>query len=194
MALVVGDPRTPGALPNKNPGQIPDLLRFGLGDIIDAIPAKQSTLLLIAEEIICASATKIMIPSGHIDALKRFANANAEDGKILKNALAQDPSYYRDGLLLGGNGAAAAITFGNSIFFRSAIPDLGTYIHEMVHIHQYARVGPFAFLTSYFQLSMATIIWRAINGRALNPMSSSSHEKQAYQLEARFNSWIAQNP
>lgn len=210
MIQTIRDPRTLGALPNNSRGQTPNLSRISLGDVIDALRwtnpvtfsgkllqttiGVEPNLFFVAEQIIRASATSIRIPSGHVRALTRFANANPGDGKILNNALAQDPSYYRGGWLLSVNGAADAITFGNSIFFSQAVPSVDTYVHEMVHIDQYDRAGRTAFLTSYFGLSLATIIWRVIQGHAINVMSSSPHEKAAYQLQDRFKSWIAQNP
>lgn len=199
-----------GTLPNNNQGQIPGLLKISIGDVIDALrwtnpvtfsgkllqtaTGVEPNLFFVAEQIIRALATKIVIPTGHVQALKRFANANPDDGKILKNALAQDPSYYKGGWLLNVNGAAEAMTFGNSIFFSQVVPAVSTYVHEMVHIDQYDRAGRTAFLTSYFGLSLATIIWRVIHGHAINVMSSSPHEKAAYQLEGRFSAWIAKNP
>jgi hypothetical protein len=96
------------------------------------------------------------------------------------NALDQDPSFYQGGRLLGMQDDAEAITFGNSIFFRSSPPSARTFVHEMVHIDQYARIGRQAFLESYFGLSLLTIIKRAIAGEPVNVMMSSPHEKEAY--------------
>jgi hypothetical protein len=146
-----------------------------------------------AEQVVRLSATKISIPADFVTKLKAYAAYNTADGAILKNALAQDPSFYRGGVLLGGNKDALAITFGNSIFFGKD-PDAETYIHEMVHINQYNKLGREAFLVSYFGLSLATIIKRALQGKPMEAMRSSPHEEQAYQLEARFKTWLAANP
>ena len=199
----------PGIMPNNNHGQIPVPLNISFGEVIDALRwtnpvtfsgkllqttlGVEPNLFFVAEQVIRASATRIIIPFRHTDALRRFADANREDGKILKNALAQEPSYFTGGWLLGVNGGADAITFGNSIFFSEAVPSVETYVHEMVHIDQYDRAGRTAFLTSYFGLSLATIIWRAINRVPIKVMNSSPHEEAAYALEARFKTWIAQN-
>jgi hypothetical protein len=56
----------------------------------------------------------------------------------------------------------------------------------MVHIDQYERIGRSAFLASYFGLSLATIIKRAIAGEPIQAMKSSPHEKEAYAFEERF--------
>jgi len=145
-----------------------------------------------AEMAVRASATKISIPSTWADKLKAYAAFNPDDGKKLLDALDMGPSHYQGGLLLGGNKDAAAITFGNSIFYGT--PDVDTYVHEMVHIHQYHTLGRTAFLVSYFGLSLATIIKRVLAGQPVDVMKSSPHEQEAYHLEARFKAWRASNP
>ena len=156
------------------------------GKLLHKLTGVEPSLWSAAEQAVRASATKITIPQSHIDALKRYAHANDADGRVLLNALDQDPSFYQGGWLLGMQGDAEAITFGNSIFFRSSPPSARTYVHEMVHIDQYARIGRQAFLESYFGLSLLTIIKRAIAGEPINVMMSSPHEKEAYALESRF--------
>jgi hypothetical protein len=154
----------------------------------------EPNLWFAAEQAVRASATKITVPPEHVANLKRYANAVPDDGEILNDALAQDPSYYEGGWLLSVQGGAEAITFGNSIFFRQSPPDVATYVHEMVHIHQYDKVGRGPFLASYFGLSLATILWRLVRGVPVNIMQSSPHEVAAYQLEKRFGMWLANNP
>ena len=56
----------------------------------------------------------------------------------------------------------------------------------MVHVGQYGLLGPTVFLVSYFGLSLATIVKRLLAREPLDPMSSSPHERQAYDLEGRF--------
>jgi hypothetical protein len=89
-----------------------------------------------AEQAVRAAASRHPISALYIDELKKYAEANPEDGKILLNALAQAPSHYQGGVLLAAQKDAEAITFGNSIFYRRD-PTLTTFIHEMVHINQY---------------------------------------------------------
>jgi hypothetical protein len=147
-----------------------------------------------AEQAVQASATEISLPPKHVTDLTRYAQAVPDDGKILTEALAQDPSYYEGGWLLRVNSGAEGITFGNSIFFSNSPPDVATFVHEMVHIHQYYKVGRGPFLVSYFGMSLGTILWRAIRGQPLNIMRSSPHEEAAYDLEGRFRTWLAAHP
>src|SRR5215213_1944109 len=115
-------------------------LTFG-GKLVHKVIGVEPNLWSVAEQAVRASATKITIPQGHIDALKRYAQANKADGRILLNALDQDPSFYKGGWLLDMQGDAEAITFGNSIFFSSSPPTTRTFVHEMVHIDQYDRIA-----------------------------------------------------
>jgi hypothetical protein len=156
------------------------------GKALQKLTGVEPSVWAVAEQGVRASATKITIPQGHIEALKRYANAHDADGRILLNALDQDPSFYKGGWLLDLQDDAEAITFGNSIFFSSSPPSARTFVHEMVHIDQYARLGRAAFLESYFGLSLLTIIKRAIAREPLNVMMSSPHEQEAYALEKRF--------
>ena len=156
------------------------------GKLLHKVTGVEPNLWMLAEQAVRASATKISIPQGHIDALKHYAQANTADGRLLLNALDQDPSFYKGGWLLGAQGDAEAITFGNSIFFKDSPPTVRTFVHEMVHIDQYDRLGRSAFLASYFGLSLATIIKRAIAGEPIEVMNSSPHEREAYELEKRF--------
>lgn len=142
----------------------------------------------LAEQAVRASASGHTISQLYVDELKKYAEANPGDGKILLNALAQGPSHYKGGLLLAAQGDAEAITFGNSIFYRRD-PTLVTFIHEMVHINQYNLLGREAFVLSYFGASLATIIKRVIAGEPIDVMKSSPHEVQAYDLAARFKRW-----
>jgi hypothetical protein len=156
------------------------------GKVLKKVTGVEPNLFFLAEQAVRASATKITMPQGHIDALKKYARSNEADGRLLLNALDQDPSFYKGGWLLGVQGDAEAITFGNSIFFNESPPTVRTFIHEMVHIDQYDRLGRSAFLASYFGLSLATIIKRAIAGEPIEAMKSSPHEKEAYALEQRY--------
>lgn len=156
---------------------------IGLSDLVPGVDS-----WALAEQAVRASASGHTISELYIGELKKYAEANPADGKILLGALAQAPSHYKGGLLLAAQADAEAITFGNSIFYRRD-PTLATFIHEMVHIHQYNLLGREAFVLSYFGASLATIIKRAIAGEPIDVMKSSPHEVQAYDLEARFRSW-----
>jgi hypothetical protein len=149
---------------------------------------------VIAEQAVRASASRISIPLMYFATAGRYAAANSADGAVLLDAINQGPKHYQGGWLLKVQDGAAAITFGNSIFYDRSAPTESTFIHELVHIHQYHELGRTVFLTSYFGLSLATIIKRAIAGEPIEAMDSSPHERDAYKLEQRFKTWRAANP
>ncbi|MGD9250054.1 MAG: DUF4157 domain-containing protein [Desulfobacterales bacterium] len=146
-----------------------------------------------------AMASEIGIPGSWRAAVLEFAGANLVDGAILLRALARLPSFYRGGWIMDLQPNAAAMTLDHSIFVPAGQTlSLATYVHELVHVLQYLLTGTTSFLTSYFGLSGATIAWRWLNNQPTNPMRSSPHEDQAYNLAGRFATWYqsqkGQNP
>lgn len=139
------------------------------------------------------AATPIAIPEHFIIKLVEFAQDNPVDGVILILGFIRAPVYYSGGWILDIQTNAKAMTLDRSVFVDGAL-DIGTYIHEMVHVQQYGLAGRIGFLTSYFGLSAATIAWRFINREPLDVMRSSPHENQAYDLEARFMTWYKSHP
>ena len=186
------------------------LQRIGWDDVIDAVQwtnpltLGQKALRTVtgvelntwaaAEQAIRASASRISIPATHYTTAGRYAAANPEDGAILRDAIDVGPKHYSGGWLLKANEGAEAITFGNSVFYDRSAPTEETFVHELVHINQYRKLGRAAFVKSYFGASLATIIKRAIAGQPIEADRSSPHEEAAYRLEARFKDWRGKNP
>ena len=57
---------------------------------------------------------------------------------MLLNALDQDPSFYKGGWLLGVQGDAEAITFGDSVFFKDS-PTHGANVRARDGPHRSVR-------------------------------------------------------
>jgi hypothetical protein len=140
-----------------------------------------------------AMADRITVPSHFRTKLIEYAAANPVDGAILLAALTRAPRFYSGGWILDVQTNAKAMTLDNFIFVHGDL-DINTYIHELVHVTQYAALGRTAFLVSYFGLSAATIAKRFIMQEPIDMMQSSPHETQAYDLAARFDAWHASNP
>lgn len=128
------------------------------------------------------------VPAKFAAAVRQYAAHNPTDGKILLAALRRTPTFRKGGVMLKLQKGADAITMDNTVFFRGKL-SVDTYVHELVHVFQYAILGIESFLISYFGLSIATIIYRLVFRKSLNVMQSSPHERQAYELEARFAKW-----
>jgi hypothetical protein len=139
-----------------------------------------------------AMADRIDVPDYYRQKLIEYSTANPADGVMLLPALTRGPKFYRGGWILDVQTGAKAMTLDTYIFVRGQL-DLKTYIHELVHVTQYAAVGRTGFLVSYFGLSAATIAKRFVMREPLDMMQSSPHETQAYNLADRFMAWWANN-
>jgi hypothetical protein len=139
-----------------------------------------------------AMADRIDVPDYYRQKLIEYSAANPTDGLMLLPALARGPKFYKGGWILDVQTGAKAMTLDTYIFVRGQL-DLKTYIHELVHVTQYATVGRSGFLVSYFGLSAATVAKRFIMREPLDMMQSSPHETQAYNLADRFMAWWGNN-
>jgi hypothetical protein len=139
-----------------------------------------------------AMADRIDVPDYYRQKLIEYSAANPADGLMLLPALTRGPKFYNGGWILDVQTGAKAMTLDTYIFVRGQL-DLNTYIHELVHVTQYAALGRSAFLASYFGLSAATIAKRFVMREPLNMMESSPHETQAYNLAERFMAWWGNN-
>ena len=135
----------------------------------------------------------ISIPPRFENRLLGYAASNRADGAILRIGYARCPRYRSGGPILRLQPHAKAMTLDKNVFVDGAL-DISTYIHEMVHVAQDKVLGVGPFLLSYFGISAATILSRWIRGVPTNPMRSSPHENQAYELTSRFMTWVASNP
>lgn len=182
------DPARPGGLQNRP--STPGIQRqLGLGIGLDPLSTVFEGVVL--SNIALASA--ISIPELYMTKLIEYAGDHPEDGAILLGGFIRFPTYYSGGWILDVQTNAKAMTLDRAVFVDGNL-DIGTYIHEMVHVLQYGILGRTAFLVSYFGLSAATIAWRFINQEPLDVMQSSPHENQAYELAARFMAWYRLNP
>jgi hypothetical protein len=162
----------------------------------DWMPSPTDPLAGVFEGVIQtnrAMATRITIPSHYREKLIAYAADNPLDGAMLLPGLLRAPAYYNGGWILDVQTNAKAMTLDDYVFVDGDL-DIGTYVHEMVHVTQYAALGRTAFLTSYFGLSALTIAKRFIMREPINMMRSSPHENQAYDLEQRFLTWYAAHP
>jgi hypothetical protein len=168
---------------DPDPGNDPEQLGV-IGELLDPIGGIWAGV--VASNI--AGASYISVPASYPAALNSYAAANGADGAKLTAGLGNSPSYYSGGWILDVQTGAKAMTLGSAVFVNGSL-DVDTYVHEMVHVNQYATLGPSAFLVSYFGLSGIEIGRRLLKHLPLDPMSSSPQESEAYAIEGRFRSW-----
>jgi hypothetical protein len=140
-----------------------------------------------------AASTAIAIPPRFENRLLAYSASNPADGAILRMGYMRCPRYRNGGPILRLQPHAKAMTLDKYVFVDGAL-DIGTYIHEMVHVAQYGMLGVGPFLGSYFGLSGLTILSRWLRGAPINMMRSSPHENQAYDIASRFMRWFSANP
>ena len=185
------------------PGRVGQVQRLSWGDVFGVLSGgiarrkvrqmADTSLWGAAEAAVRASATSITIPPGHIKKLKDYALQNPSDGAALLAALGEKPSYYKGGWLLDVQSGAEAMVFGTSMFFQTDPPSASTFVHEMVHVSQYRKLGRTAFLNSYFGTSAAIALKRIVTGQEVSLMTASPLETAAYELEQRFKQWCAKH-
>ena len=139
----------------------------GLGRIYDPLSTVFDGVVLSNK----MAASKISIPKAWSDIIKDFSASNKDDGNWLQAPLSRGPSFYDGGWILDIQQGAAAMTLDRSIFVSGKL-SLSTFVHELVHVGQYGKLGKTAFLVSYFGSSAATIAYRLIKRLPLNPMES----------------------
>ena len=135
------------------------------------------------------SSSKLTVPAAYAAIAREYAATNHADGALLNIAMARSPVYHGGGWILRVQSGAEAMTLDRHVFTHTPLK-IDTYVHELVHVTQYALVGRTGFLVSYFGLSAAEIARRLIKREPLNVMDSSPHENQAYELERRFRTWL----
>ncbi|HSS02501.1 MAG TPA: papain-like cysteine protease family protein [Kofleriaceae bacterium] len=165
-------------------------------DIVDSITDAVDPIANVFHRAVDTNkvvATAFTPPARYYDKVRAYAAANTADGVWLTMGLARDPRFWQGGWILDIQTGASAMTLDRDVFFRDSL-SIGTFAHELVHVGQYAILGPTDFLVSYFGLSAATIAWRFVRGEPLEVMRSSPHENQAYEIGRRFEAWLAANP
>lgn len=179
--------------------------RWDIGDAVDVLggpgawllkEATKSALGEIFDKIVRsnrASSTPITVPPGHMAALGGYAAANPADGARLMPGFLRFPTFHTGGWILDVQGGAEAMTLDRDVFVGGSL-SVETYVHEMVHVTQYAEAGRVGFLTNYFGDSAAEIARRLVKREPLDPFTASSYEREAYALEERFTVWLKANP
>jgi len=162
-------------------------VRQAAGDVVGVVdPVKRLFGMVVASNK--AVAKHVPIPRHFLDKLHEYAAHSRQDGAILQRALRRKPKFYKGGWIMRLQPQAGAMTLDRAVFFTGSL-SVRTYIHELVHVDQYRRLGVTAFLVSFFGISAVTVLKRLLQRKPLQVMKSSPHEKQAYAIDHRFAQW-----
>jgi hypothetical protein len=137
------------------------------------------------------AARTVEIPTRYQDRVRAYAAGHPDDGRVLLDALERRPDFHRDGWIMRLQPRAAAMTLGTDVFLRRDIT-LRRYVHELVHVYQYCSMGTLPFLEAYFGGAARELLLRMVQRRALDPMTASPLEAEAYDIDRRFTAWERQ--
>ena len=116
------------------------------------------------------------------------------DAKFLEVGIKRLPSSWIGGWIIGQAGDGThAITLDTDIFFNKDMsdePSVDTYVHELVHVAQYAMFGVQGFLGDYAEDFVKGYITGG--GDDMKAYHSIKVEQHAAAVEARFKAWREQ--
>ncbi|WP_163507555.1 hypothetical protein [Fodinicola acaciae] len=146
-------------------------------------------MLGFVRERAIATSTGPLTPDPSWDAdIDAYARHNPADGALLNAGRARHPVFHEGGWVLRLQPRAGAMTLDTDVFVRAGSWQESIYVHELVHVHQYAG-GQLAFLTSYFGRAAGTLLTRLVTRKPLDPMTAAPQEAEAYGVEHRFVAW-----
>lgn len=137
------------------------------------------------------AARPVEIPDSYEDRVRGYAAAHPGDSHVLLDALGREPHFHRGGWIMRLQPRAAAMTLDTDVFLRRDITPR-RYVHELVHVYQYGQMGTLPFLEAYFGGAARELLLRIVRRRALDPMTASPLEAEAYAIDRRFRAWEQQ--
>ena len=137
-----------------------------------------------------ATSTPLSVPPEFHNQLVDFASESLEEDLVLLKALDRVPNFHTGGAILELQPDASAMTLDRDVFVRGTL-DAATYVHEMVHVAQYGKLGPLRFLELYFGETGGRLALHLLYDLPFDPFRASVLERQAYAIERRFVRWQA---
>jgi hypothetical protein len=160
-------------------------------------------------------AREVQVPKLWHRLIQEFARQNPKHGNMIIEGLKHNPKLFA-GVGSGSyrstesttfahafdriaSGAVLAsfgnlITLGNQIFFKGSI-SISDYVHELVHVAQYSKLGTCRFLGRYTADFVRSIVSTAKERGKLNwwkagSWSEDSKSSGAYTIEKAFSKWL----
>lgn len=136
------------------------------------------------------TSTPFSVPLEFENELLDFVSEGLAEDRLLLEALKRQPRFHSGGYILMFQPQAEAMTLDRDVFVEGPL-SAATYVHEMVHVAQYGRLGPLRFLTLFFGETAAKIAWHFLHDLPFDPFKLSALERQAYAIQERFERWRA---
>jgi hypothetical protein len=174
------------------------LQRVDVDDVLDVLggPAMRITeaalrpLFDAAVSYGRSTATPFQPPDWYVDALRDFAIHYPADADVLWTGWTRRPRYYVGGPVPSD---AKAMTMDLDVFC-SEPPNIGTWLHELVHVTQYGEAGPARFLINMLGSEAASVLVKLAKGEKFDLFKNSAYEVEAYALENRYWTWSLSPP
>ena len=132
-----------------------------------------------------SEATPFTAPEWYTAALHDFATDHPEYADVLWAGWVRAPRYHVGGLVASDS---HAMTMDLDVFCNGP-PNVGTWIHELVHVTQYAESGPIRFLIDMLGSEAAVVLMKLKRGEKLDLFKNSTAEVTAYNLERKYWEW-----
>jgi hypothetical protein len=120
-----------------------------------------------------------------------YSLQNPDDGKWIRDGITRMPDFWIGGGLLAQAGSEThAITLDHDVFFNPDTrgePSVDTFVHELIHVAQYGKLGIVGFLGTYAAEFGRGYIQGNYDSDAA--YHNIVHEQQAVAVEERFSKW-----
>jgi len=120
-----------------------------------------------------------------------YSLENPDDGKWIRDGITRMPDFWLGGGLVAQAGSAThAITLDHDVFINpdsSGEPHVDTFVHELIHVAQYGKLGVVGFLGSYAGEFGKGFIEGDFDSDAA--YHNIRHEQAASAIEGRFSKW-----
>jgi hypothetical protein len=172
---------------------VSQLLQRDVDDVLDVLggPAMRITEAALQPMFDAAvrygrsTATPFEAPDWYTDALRDYAFEHPQDAPVLWAGWMRRPRFHVGGLVPSD---AHAMTMDLDVFCNGP-PNVGTWIHELVHVAQYGSVGPTRFLINMLGSESAAVLVKLVRGEKFDLFKNSAYEVEGYSLERRYWEW-----
>jgi hypothetical protein len=119
-----------------------------------------------------------------------YSLENPDDGKWIRDGIKRMPDFWIGGGLIAHAGSEThAITLDHDVFINPDTygePNVDTFVHELIHVAQYGKLGITGFLGSYAAEFARGFIEEGSFDAAYHDIR---HESAAVAIEERFSKW-----
>lgn len=138
-----------------------------------------------------AQARFFPVPEAWRQLAGEYSLQNPDDGKWIRDGITRMPDFWLGGgIVVQAGSATHAITLNRDVFMNpdaSGEPNVDTFVHELIHVAQYGKLGVLGFLGSYgAEFGKGFVDGNFDSDAAYHNIR---HEQAASTIEGRFSTW-----